>query len=279
MSGCGGGTPAAIEQPAVTPLGSLAMLGEQLYKERFLSGSGRMSCATCHDPAFSHGPPNAQAVQVGGAFETQFGLRAAPSLRYLERQPVFDLSALHGGLMADGRVDTLAAQVRLPLLNPLELESGGPARLVRIVGAANYGPQFRAQFGEPDEATVLAAIGTALQAFQLEDARFHPYDSKFDLVVAGRERFSAAEVRGLAAFNDPARGNCAACHTSSIGSGGKPPLFTNFGYAATGVARNPLIPANADASYFDLGLCQRPELAGRAELCGLFRTPSLRNVE
>jgi cytochrome c peroxidase len=40
------------------------------------------------------------------------------------------------------------------------------------------------------------------------------------------------------------------------------------------------IPANNDPNYHDLGLCgpQRTDLAGRSEYCGLFRTPTLRNV-
>ena len=60
---------------------------------------------------------------------------------------------------------------------------------------------------------------------------------------------------------------------------GKPPLFTNFSYAALGVPRNPLIPKNADPAYFDLGVCgpNRSDL-NQAQYCGLFRTPGLRNV-
>lgn len=47
-----------------------------------------------------------------------------------------------------------------------------------------------------------------------------------------------------------------------------------------GVPRNNDIPANADASYFDLGLCgpDRTDLAARTDLCGAFKVPSLRNV-
>ncbi|MGH7070526.1 MAG: hypothetical protein ACREFO_10990 [Acetobacteraceae bacterium] len=49
---------------------------------------------------------------------------------------------------------------------------------------------------------------------------------------------------------------------------------------ALGVPRNAAIPANADPEYFDPGLCRplRTDFAGRKEYCGLFRTPSLRNV-
>jgi cytochrome c peroxidase len=58
------------------------------------------------------------------------------------------------------------------------------------------------------------------------------------------------------------------------------PQFTDFGFAAIGAPRNASIPANADRQYFDLGLCGplRTDLQDRHEYCGLFRTPSLRNV-
>jgi cytochrome c peroxidase len=58
------------------------------------------------------------------------------------------------------------------------------------------------------------------------------------------------------------------------------PQFTDFGYAGVGAPRNARIPANADPRYFDLGLCGplRTDLAEKKEYCGLFRTPSLRNV-
>lgn len=283
LAGCGGGSSAPAPAPApagaTAPLSALARLGEKIYNDHNLSGSGRMSCATCHDPAFAHGPPNALAVQVGGQFETAFGLRAAPSIRYLERQPAFTLgNVVSGGLMADGRADSLAAQAHLPLLNPLELDNGSDDTLARRLRAAAYAPDFKAVFGDAaDAATMVQQATQALQAFQLEDARLHPYDSKFDQVQAGREQFSPAEARGRLAFRDPARGNCAACHPDSSADG-RPPLFTNFGYAATGVPRNAAIPANADPGHVDLGLCSRPDLAGRAALCGLFRTPGLRNV-
>ena len=42
--------------------------------------------------------------------------------------------------------------------------------------------------------------------------------------------------------------------------------------------RNPDIIRNEDGLYFDLGLCGRADLRARTELCGFFKTPSLRNV-
>lgn len=286
LPACGGGDAPPVTDAVTAPaLGGLARLGEKIYHDRRLSGSGRMSCASCHDPAFAHGPPNAQPVQVGGAFETEFGLRAAPSLRYLERQPPFRLSTEglpSGGLMSDGRADSLTAQARLPLFNLRELDAGDAATLARKLRAAAYAPLLTQQLGQDParaDADALVTLAVeALQAFQLEDRRFHPYDSKYDRFLAHQASLSRAEWRGLQAFVDPARGNCAACHPVAAPAGEGPPLFSDFGYAAVGAPRNAAIPANADPAYVDLGLCGRPELAARAGLCGLFRTPGLRNV-
>jgi cytochrome c peroxidase len=276
---CSGKWP-PVPDVASAPLSELAQLGALAYEERLLSSSGRMSCATCHDPAFFHGPPNARPVQVGGTLQTEFGVRAAPSLRYLERQPAFDAATLHGGLMADGRADTLAQQARLPWFSVLEFGLDGSAELVRRLRLTVWGHRFFAHFGQSqDNEVIVGQLADALAAFMREDPRMHPYDSKFDQVAAGRERFSAAEQRGRAVFRDPARGNCAACHADTSADG-LPPLFTDFRYAAQGLPRNAKIPANADPAYFDLGLCgpQRADLQQRRELCGMFRTPGLRNA-
>ena len=96
----------------------------------------------------------------------------------------------------------------------------------------------------------------------------------------GKARLTPAEQRGLALFKDPAKGNCAACHTADKGPDGSLPLFTDFSYDNLGVPRNPTLAHNRDAAYFDLGLCARAagDLASRRELCGAFKVPSLRNV-
>jgi cytochrome c peroxidase len=61
---------------------------------------------------------------------------------------------------------------------------------------------------------------------------------------------------------------------------GTPPQFTDYGLAALGVPRNMEIPANTDASFYDLGLCGplRHDFTDRPEYCGMFKSPSLRNV-
>ncbi len=283
---CGGGSGGGSAQVAGPDAQASArlLLGERIFNDRNLSGSGRMSCATCHDPAFRHGPSNALAVQVGGAFETEFGQRAAPSLRYLDSVPAFDradgsLANLRGGLMSDGRAASLEAQARLPFLNPLEMDNGSVAILAGKLRKAAYAPLFVQVFGETgdDELKVTQAT-QALAAFERDSAQFHPYDSKYDRVLQGQERLSAPEQRGLQLFRDPDKGNCMSCH-EIVTNSSQQPRFTNFGYAVLGVPRNPELLANRDPGRFDLGLCgpQRQDL-GLPAYCGAFRTPNLRNV-
>ncbi|TNY05050.1 cytochrome-c peroxidase, partial [Escherichia coli] len=80
----------------------------------------------------------------------------------------------------------------------------------------------------------------------LEDsAEFAPFSSKYDAFLAGQARLNDAELRGLALFNNPAKGNCASCHPSARGSDGSAPLFTDFTFDNLGVPRNTEIPATA----------------------------------
>jgi cytochrome c peroxidase len=232
-------------------------------------------------------------VQPGGADLTAWGTRAVPNLRYMQAIPPFTLSDVDtqdyvdggaaGGLTWDGRVDQGADQARIPLLSPIEMANPSAADVVARVRLAPYAEQLQQVFGPhvfDDADRGLKAIGDALEAYEEEPQEFYPYTSKFDAYFLGKATLTAQEQRGLALFNDPDKGNCASCHPSSPGNVGGIPAFSDFRMFALGVPRNPDIPANIDPQYFDIGLCgpARTDLADRSDLCGLFRTPSLRNV-
>jgi cytochrome c peroxidase len=236
-------------------------------------------------------------VQLGGKDMRQPGLRAVPSLKYLQAVPQFtehyfesddegDASVDNGptgGLTWDGRVDRRRDQAAVPLLSPFEMANERPADVVARLRATSHADELRKIFGPAifdDDGRAFAAITEALEVFQQDYRAFYPYNSKYDAYLAGRAKLTAQEARGLALFNDPAKGNCGNCHRSQPGNDGTPPQFTDFGLIAIGVPRNRDIPANADPKFFDLGACGplRMDLAGRADYCGLFRTPSLRNV-
>ena len=269
-------------------------IGRALFFDASLSASGRVACATCHDPRRAFGPPNNSPVQRGGRDGRQLGVRAVPSLTYTQTIPPFTEHYFDdegddgvdqgpaGGRTWDGREQSMHDQARLPLFSPFEMANAGPEAVVAKVRHAAYAAQFRDTFGNTvfdDTESAFKAVLLALETFEQSPTEFYPYSSKYDAWLRNETSLSDDERRGLAAFNDPAKGNCARCHPSGMRQGAFP-QFTDFGYAAVGAPRNTALPANADPRYYDLGLCGplRTDLADRKEYCGLFRTPSLRNV-
>ncbi|WP_119274442.1 cytochrome-c peroxidase [Taklimakanibacter deserti] len=276
---------------------ALTDLGRALFFDPSLSGSGKLACSSCHDPAHAFGPANGLAVQLGGGDMLKPGGRAVPSLKYLQAVPPFtehffdsedeaDESVDNGptgGLTWDGRVDRGADQARIPLLSDFEMGNRSEAEVARRVLQAGNGKAIAAIIGVKamkDPAKVYKTALKALEAFQQDYRTFYPYSSKYDAVLAGKAELTAQEARGLELFNAPEKGNCASCHISQRGNDGTPPQFTDYGIIALGLPRNRDIPANKDPAYFDLGLCGplRTDFLERGDYCGLFRTPTLRNI-
>jgi cytochrome c peroxidase len=276
---------------------ALTAIRRRMFVDPSLSASGKMSCASCHSPLHAFGPPNSLSVQLGGKDLLQSGIRAVPSLKYLQATPQFTdhfFDSDHaaddsvdngptGGLTWDGRVDRGRGQARIPLLSAFEMANRDPAEFAARLRCTPYAGEFRPIFGDTvladPEKTFEAAL-EALEVYQQSSAEFYPYSSKYDSYLAGKAELTAQERRGLSLFEDPAKGNCARCHVSARGKDGTPPQFTDYGLVAIGAPRNAAIPANQDPSFFDLGLCGplRGDLRDRAEYCGRFKTPSLRNV-
>jgi cytochrome c peroxidase len=272
----------------------LTELGRKLFSETALSASGRMSCTSCHDPAHAWGPANKRPVQLGGPRGTLPGVRAVPSLKYHQAIPTFtehffdndgndsEDQGPTGGLGWDGRADSAHEQAAVPLLSSFEMANTSTRSVVARLQASPSAAVMREAFGahlfdNPQHAW--NGLVLALEVFQQSPKDFYPYDSKYDAFLRGQVKLSPAEARGRQVFDDSAKGNCAACHLSSVKRGAFP-NFTDFGLIAIGVPRNPAIPANAKPGFHDLGVCGplRTDLQSHDEYCGLFRTPSLRNV-
>lgn len=297
--GAGAHAPAPLSPPVPPPiidnLSPAALVGREIFFDPALSASGQMSCATCHDPRFAYGPSNGRAVQLGGPTLSDWGTRAVPSLRYQEYTPAYadlldnpdGISAPGpgGGLTQDGRAASLAEQARIPLLAGNEMANKSPSDVVRKIQRASYAGLFQKAFGRSiftKSSVAFARALEALQAFQLEDSSFHPYSSKYDRFASNKigGTLTAAEQRGFRVYTDPGKGNCFACHYNGAGLHGAVRMFTDYTYAAIGVPRNEELPTNRNPASFDLGICARPDhpLPKNREYCGMFKTPTLRNV-
>ncbi len=309
--------PVSLLRPQVAALTPVALLGEALFHDTTLSASGHVSCASCHSASAYHAAVGATPGHLAGRVTGVVTMRAVPSIRYLLVVPNFsigpdegeenvDLAARarsaagaprdakhagsaqgptlvpRGGLFWDGRVNTLQDQAMGPLFNPAEMSNRDVASVAARI-RASHAPLLKQLFGAPALESPQRIVDEAMFAvarYQLEDSSFHPYSSKYDFYLEGKATLSSEELRGLQVFEDPARGNCAACHVSRPDASGNPPPFTDFQYEALGVPRNDSLGVNRDRSYFDLGLCGplRTDLAAEKQYCAMFRTPSLRNV-
>ncbi len=188
-----------------------------------------------------------------------------------------------GGRTWDGRVNRARDQATIPLLAANEMANRSEAAVVAHAAGAPYASQMQRIYGDrifEDTHRAFVAIAEALEAFQQTPQEFSPFTSKYDAFLRSQTQLTPQELRGLAVFNDPARGNCVHCHKSQLSPVGRLPMFTDSGFVALGVPRNSEIPANDDPNHFDLGACgpNRKDLASRPEFCGLFKAPTLRNV-
>jgi cytochrome c peroxidase len=120
----------------------------------------------------------------------------------------------------------------------------------------------------------------------------NPFTSKYDYWLAGMATLTDEEEWGRELFNDPLKGNCAACHISEPGPDGEAPLFTDFTYDNLGVPRNPENPFYdmppkwnpAGDAWVDEGLGGFLKNAGyEADVygpqLGKEKVPTLRNVD
>ncbi|MBI3349776.1 MAG: c-type cytochrome [Burkholderiales bacterium] len=278
----------------------LTDLGRRMFSDTGLSASGKLSCASCHDPKAAYGPPTRRLLQPGGLAMDRTGFRNTPSLRYLHSPVAFtehfyeveatggkDDQGPTGGRTWDGRVNTGHDQALMPLMDANEMANPGKEAIAARLAKSAYANAFAEAvsppgeniFDDPDSAVLWMTV--AIETFEQSRADFHPFTSKFDSYLRDEVDLTPAEKRGMALFNDMKKGNCASCHPSTHKQAGvRFPAFTDLGHVALAVPRNKDLAANQDPEFFDLGLCGplRTDLRDRPEYCGLFRTPTLRNV-
>jgi cytochrome c peroxidase len=189
--------------PTLVPQKPAAIaLGERLFYEPRLSGTGSVLCASCHEP-FRH---------FQDARARAFGLEQTE-----RNTPTLVNVALYRHFGWDGAHDSLWSQSIRPLLEPREMRST-PAHVARLV-RARYPADYQRAFGiavPADDERVLADVGRALAAFQetLISART-PFDDFRDALERGdapaMARYPLAAQRGAALFV----GNCSGCHAGA----------------------------------------------------------------
>jgi cytochrome c peroxidase len=272
-----------------------AALGHRLFFDTRLSGNGRVSCASCHDPRR----------------EFQDGIALGKGVGTTDRRtmPIAG-TAYSPFLFWDGRKDSQWAQALGPLESAVE-HGGNRAQYAHVV-AAHHRERYERVFGAlPDlrgvpsvwkELTqaqresvtqVFVNVGKAIAAYERQ-IQFGP--ARFDRFVAAwkkagvppKDVLSEKELAGFALFQGKA--NCTQCHNG--------PLLTNDEFHNTGVPARPGLPQdrgriaavaavksdefNCRSRWSDAKAGECQELAFLAPASAVqeraFKVPSLRNV-
>ena len=179
-------------------------LGERLFFEPRLSGTGSVLCATCHVPYRRFQDSRTRAF---GLEETE---RNTPTL--------LDVG-FYRRWGWEGTRDSLWSQSIRPLLEPREMRSSAShvGEFVRTYAAADY----EETFGRPpsaDDAEILADVGKALAAYQetLVTRRTAFDEFRDALQNHASYGYPLAAQRGLRLFV----GACDACHAGPAFSSG-----------------------------------------------------------
>jgi cytochrome c peroxidase len=227
-----------------------ATLGRVLFYDTRLSANNTTACASCHhqSKAFADG----QRFPKG--FEGKLVDRNAMSLVNLRYYP-------RGRFFWDERAATLEEQVLLPIQSKVEL-GNDLTRLMEVLAKDNRYPElYRQAFGDKQitrerTAKALAQFLRSLVSYQ---SKFDDGLAKARSVRDDFENFTAEENRGKALFVQ----RCATCHMRGQDAN----FFTN----------RPLNNGlDADFRSADGGV---GDITLNGAQTGLFKSPSLRNVE
>jgi cytochrome c peroxidase len=281
---------ACAESAASADLTPQELLGRLIYFDENLSTPQGQACASCHLPTAGFADPDHNLpVSQGVLPENRFGNRNAPSSAYAAFSPDFHYDEAEelyvGGQFWDGRALNLAEQAKGPFLNPLEMNNPSKLKVIVQIRNSDYADLFEKVYGKgalKDIETAYDQVAEAIAAFEAS-SELNQFTSKYDYYLKGEVTLTEQELRGLALYEDPDAGNCAACHISRSAAGEPPPLFTDFTYDNLGVPKNPanpfyyLPPAfnKAGEDFVDYGL---GAILGLPDEMGKVKVPTLRNI-
>ena len=214
-------------------------LGKKLFFDPILSSNNTISCASCHIQENSFSDPSQYSVGVNG----DVGFRNAFSLVNIGWNSSFNW---------DGSASSLENQVFEPVTNPIEMANNW----AQVEEDLNRDSEYRDLFKQAFNVDCIDSIHVAKAIAQFERTLISS-NSRYDKFLKGEVMFTNEELDGLNIFFSE-RGDCFHCHG-------------NINFMDNSFHNNAL-----DETFLDLGLF---EVTGNELDIGLFKTPTLRNVE
>ena len=225
-----------------------ATLGRVLFYDTALSKNNTISCASCHSQENSFSDSNRFSVGFEGELTARNSMSLANARFYR-----------NGRFFWDERASSLEEQVLMPIQDHIEMGLTLEELESKLSSRRRYKILFNRAFG--DSIITSQRISRALSQFVRSMVS---YESKFDIGLALTNdprrpfsNFTNLENRGKELFFSP-QTNCAQCHTTAAFIGDR--------------ARN----NGLDILLTDLGV---GGATGRNNDLGMFKVPSLRNIE
>ena len=230
-------------------------LGKMLYFDPRVSSTGTVSCNSCHN--LMEGGDDSRRVSMG--VHGNRGSRNAPTVWN---------SAFHSVQFWDGRANSLEAQAKGPVTNPVEMGMKNlNSAINRVRAIPGYKTYFQQAFGKNNPVTVDNAA-RAVAAF--ERTLITP-NSAYDRYVKGQKSaMTAQQIRGMKTF---AATGCTACHSGPAFDGPKMPAGQGF------YAKFPTFTDNKFVKEYALMKDQgRFSATKKPADKHMYRVPTLRNV-
>ncbi len=205
-------------------------LGQALFAEPMLSGNGKRTCLTCHQPekAFTDGLVKNTIIDGDKLVR--------------RNTPTLINAALQASQFDDLRVPTLEDQALTVVQNKDEMHGSMKVAAARLWQNDNYRKLFADAFPVKDRKSidtleVMNAIGSYVRSLTALNSRFDNY------MRGNKTAMTAQEINGFNLFMGKAK--CGTCHYMPLFNGSFPPRYTLIESEVIGV------PKTADGKEID----------------------------
>jgi cytochrome c peroxidase len=199
------------------------VLGKKLFEDPVLSGTGKRSCRSCHQPELAFTDGMAKNTIIGGK-------------ELLDRNtPTLINAALQPGLFYDLRVNSLEEQSHTVVQSTREMHGSMELSVQKLGQDSAYRRMFINAFPHEDKNRidtfeVMNAIGSYIRSLVLLNSRFDEY-------MRGRKSaMDSTEINGFNLFMGKAR--CATCHYMPLFNGSFPPMYRKNEVEVIGVPKS-----------------------------------------
>ncbi len=198
------------------------LLGQKLFSDPVLSGTGKRSCQSCHQPAraFTDG-----LIKNTVLDKTDLLDRNTPTLINAALQPA---------LFYDLRVTTLEDQSHSVVQSNNEMHGSMTMAVKKLWKNAKYRQMFLSAFPFEDKSRIdtfeiMNAIGSYIRSLVMLNSRFDEY------MRGNTGAMDNPEIAGFNLFMGKAK--CATCHYLPLFNGALPPRFTIMESEVIGVPK------------------------------------------